>query len=62
MASRVCQRVLRWFGHVKRMDEYHMARKMLMAEVRSGGTSRPMFWMDGVKVALGSRGMTMAPA
>ena len=26
LASRAYQRVLRWFGHVKRMDEYHMAR------------------------------------
>ena len=26
-------RVLRWFGHVERMDEYRMARRMLMAEV-----------------------------
>ena len=27
------QRVLRWFGHVERMDEYRMARRVLMAEV-----------------------------
>ena len=34
------QRVLRWFGHVERMDEYHMARRVLMAE-ESGG------WCEG---------------
>ena len=26
-ASRADQRVLRWFGHVERMNEYHMARR-----------------------------------
>ena len=31
-ASRTDQRVLRWFGHVKSMDEYRMARKVLMAD------------------------------
>ena len=33
LVSRVDQRVLRWFGHVERMDEYHMARRVFMAEV-----------------------------
>ena len=32
LASGADQRVLRWFGHVKRMDEYRMARKVLMGE------------------------------
>ena len=31
--------MLRWFGHVERMDEYHMAKRVLMAEV-SGGQVR----------------------
>ena len=39
LASRADQRVLRWFRHVERMDEYHMARSVLMAEV-SGGRVR----------------------
>ena len=33
------QRVLRWFEHVERVDEYRMARRVLMAEV-SGGRVR----------------------
>ena len=33
LAARADQRVLRWFGHVERMDEYHMARRVLMVEV-----------------------------
>ena len=27
LASRAGQRVLKWFGHVERMDEYHMAER-----------------------------------
>ena len=34
--SRGDERVLRWFGHVERMDEYRMARRVLMAEVSRG--------------------------
>ena len=40
LASRADQRVLRWFGHVERMDEYHMARRVLMAEVSGGRVRR----------------------
>ena len=60
-ASRADQRVSRWFWHVERMDDYRMARRVLMAEV-SGGRERGrprLGWMDGVKVALGNRGMTV---
>ena len=61
LASRADQRVLRWFGHAERMDEYRMARRMLMAEVSGGRVrGRPRLgWMDGVKVALGNMGMTV---
>ena len=33
LASRANQSVLRWFGHVERMDKYRMARRVLIAEV-----------------------------
>ena len=61
LASRADQRVLRWFGHVERMDDYRMARRVLMAEVSGGRVqARPRLgWMDGVKVALGNIGMTV---
>ena len=64
LASRADQRVLRWFGHVERMDEYRIARRMLMAEVSGGWVRRRprLGWMDGVKVALGNRGMTVEAA
>ena len=56
LASRVDQRVLRWFGHVE--------RRVLMAEVSGGRVrGRPRLgWIDGVKVALGKRGMTVEAA
>ena len=61
-ASTADQRILRWFGHMERMDENRMARRVLMAEVSGGRVrGRPRLgWMDDVKVALGNRGMTMA--
>ena len=46
------------------MDYYRTARRVLMVEVSGGGVrGRPMLgWMDGVKVALGNRGMTVEAA
>ena len=58
VASGEDQRVLRWFGHVERMHEYRKARTVLMGlgwmdvRLRLG-------WMDGVKVALGNRRITV---
>ena len=59
-ASGTDQRVLRWFRHVERMDECRMARRMLMMELSRGRVRRRprLGRMDGVKVALGNRGMT----
>ena len=49
LASRADQRVLRWFGYVESMDEYRMARRVLMAEASGGRVrGRPRLgWMDG---------------
>ena len=64
LTSKEDQRALRWFGHVERMDEYRMARRVLMAEVSGGRVrGRPRLdWTDGMKVALGNRGMTVEAA
>ena len=64
LASRADQRVLKWFGQVERMDEYRMARRVLMAEVSGGWVrGRPRLgWMNGVKVALGNRVMMVEAA
>ena len=61
LASRADQRVSRWFGHVERMDENHIPRRVLMVEESEGQVQGRMRlgWMDGVKVALGNRGMTV---
>ena len=52
LANRVDQRVLRWFGHVERMDEYRMPRRVLIWEVSGGWVrgrpSRLDGWCDGV--------------
>ena len=48
MASRADQRVLRWFGYMERMDEYCMARRVLMAGVSGGvGTRETEGRLDG---------------
>ena len=40
LSSGADQRVLRWFAHVKRIDGYRMARKLLMAEASGGRVRR----------------------
>ena len=53
LTSRADQRLLRWIGNVERIDDYRMARRVLMVKV-SGGRVRGRLrlgWMDGVKVA-----------
>ena len=64
LASRADHRGLRWFGHVERMDDYRMAISVFMAEVSGGRVrGRPRLgWMDGVKMGLGNRGMTVEAA
>ena len=62
LSSRADLRVMRWFWHVERMDDYRMVRRVLMAEVSGGQVrGRPSLgWMDGAKMAFGNRGMTEA--
>ena len=51
LASRADQGVLRWFGHVERMDEYRMAsEKGVMVDISGGRVrGRPRLGrMDGV--------------
>ena len=50
LASTVDRIVLKWFGHVERMDEYHLARRVLKAEVSGVRVrARPRFdgWCEG---------------
>ena len=57
LVSRADQRVLRWFGHMEKMDECRMARRVLMTEVSGGRVrERPRSgWMDGVNFSLGQQ-------
>ena len=48
LASRADQRVLGWFGHVERMDEYRMARKGVDGRSKFGtGTRETKVRLDG---------------
>ena len=51
LSGRVGQCVLRWFGHVERMDEEQMDKKMISDVERNRCRVRPRFgWMDGVRI------------
>ena len=56
--------VLRWFGHVERMDNERLLKKVMNAKVnRRSARGRPRFgWMDGVKTALNDRRMDVREA
>ena len=64
LASRVDQRVLRCSGHVERIDEYHMARRVLMTEASGWRVrGRPSLgWVDGMKMLFGTIGMSVEAA
>ena len=50
LESRADQRVLRWFRLLERMDEYRMARTVLLAVSGGRALGRPRLgWMDAVK-------------
>ncbi len=60
LAERAEQGVLWWFGHVERMEEERLVKKITIFDVRGvRPRGRPrMGWMDSVKRALGARGMS----
>ena len=57
LASTADQRILRWFGHVERMDEL-----VQYGQEGVDGRLRGRPRMDGVKVELSKRGMTVEAA
>ena len=59
LAARVDMNVLRWFGHVERMENERLLKKVMNAKIDGrSARGRPRFgWMDGVKRALNVRGM-----
>ena len=64
LAARVDVNVLRWFGHVERMDNERLLKKVMNAKVDGrSARGRPRFgWMDGVKRALNDRRMDIREA
>ena len=64
LSKRVDRKVLKWFGHVERMGDERLTKKVYKSEV--GGerpVGRPRFrWIDGVKDACDDRKMGLATA
>ena len=55
---------MRWFGHVKRMNDERIAKRVYESGVEGRlGRGRPnIMWMDGVKKALNDRELTFEQA
>ena len=64
LAARIDMNVLRWFGHVERMDNERMLKKVINAKVDGkSARGKPRFgWMDRVKRALNDRRMDVREA
>lgn len=64
LATQVDRSVLRWFGHMERMEDERLTKKVMKA--RASGEQmrgRPRFgWMDGVKRGLRDRGLSVEEA
>ena len=61
LVKRAEEGVLRWFGHLCRMDEARIPKKVFKSEVAGNrGRGRPKGrWMDGVKELLSIKGLTI---
>merc|ERR1712035_71191 len=64
LATRVDKNVLRWFGHVERMENEQMLKRVMNGRVNGRGVrGRPRLgWMDGVKRVLREKGMHLREA
>ena len=61
LSDRLDQKVLGWYGHMERMNEERLTKRVWSAEakgVRPRGRPR-MKWMDGVKKAMEVRGLSL---
>ena len=60
VSQRIDQGVLRWFGHVERMGEERMAKRVYESDVRGVRSRRPRkCWSDGVKEVLVRKGLNI---
>ena len=64
LAARVDMNVLRWFGHVERMNNEQLLKKVMNAKVdgRNARGKPRLGWMDGVKRALNDKRMDIREA
>ena len=64
LAERVDESVLRWFGHVERMDEGRLTKRVWRGEVDGSRVrGRPRYgWTDGVRRALRARSVSLEEA
>ena len=64
VSQRIDQGVLRWFGHVERMGDERMAKRVYESDVRGvRRRGRPRkCWMDGVKEVLARKGLNIQEA
>ena len=64
LACRVDRNVLRWFGHMERMDGGCLTKRVMEAGVdgRAWRGRRRTSWMHGVKSALSTRGLSVEAA
>ena len=60
LVTRVDLNVLRWFGHVERMENERLLKRVMNGR---GARGRPRLgWVDGVKRALQDRGVYVGEA
>ena len=64
VSQKIDQGVLRWFGHVKRMEDERMAKRVYESNVRGvRRRGRPIkCWVDGVKEVLARKGLNIQEA
>ena len=59
--ERIDESVLRWFGHVERMENNRLAKRVFVEEY-SGSRSARERWTDTVKECLRKRGLDIRQA
>ena len=58
VSQRIDQGVLKWFGHVERMGDERMTKRVYESNVRGRRRGRTRkCWMDGVKEVLARKGL-----
>ena len=64
LSGRADQSVLRWYGHIEKMEESRLVKRIYRSEARGKALpGRPQLrWMDSVKRALNDRGLTVEQA